>query len=102
MTVKSGGYHPQLFRWSAICVAQRAIAAGGNPRRRPSTVTYPLRRAQTIAARTAYLKSHGLRVSRVTNDDLLQSPDAVTEAIMREARKAAPSPQPSPSKREKG
>ena len=59
-------------------------------------------RGQSDAARTAYLKSRGLRVFRVTNDDLLQSPDAVTEAIMREARKAAPSPQPSPSRRERG
>ncbi len=32
MTQRSAGYHPQLFRSSAICVAQRAIAAGGNPR----------------------------------------------------------------------
>ena len=33
--------------------------------------------------RTAYLNQHGLRVLRVTNDDLLGHPDAVADAIGR-------------------
>jgi len=51
-------------------------------------------RGEADDRRTAYLQSRGLRVFRVTNDQLIESPDVVAEAVLREAEK--PSPQPSP------
>ena len=39
-------------------------------------------RGNSDAARDSYLESHGLRVLRITNDDVLQEPEAVMRAIL--------------------
>lgn len=42
-------------------------------------------RGNSDAARDSYLESHGLRVLRVTNDDVLRESEAVALAILRAA-----------------
>lgn len=42
-------------------------------------------KAERDAARDAYLQSHGLRVVRITNDDVLREPEAVALVILRAA-----------------
>ena len=44
------------------------------------------------AAREAYLRSRGLRVLRILNDDLWTNREAVRETILREVAAARPSP----------
>lgn len=39
-------------------------------------------RGNSDAARDSYLESHGLRVLRITNDDVLREPEAVMRAIL--------------------
>lgn len=46
-------------------------------------------RGASDAARDAYLRSHGLRVLRVTNDDVLRDPEAVMLAILKLAESEA-------------
>jgi very-short-patch-repair endonuclease len=51
--------------------------------------------------RTVAIGRRGYRVIRVTNDDVLQFPDAVADYILRSAREASPSPSESSSARER-
>ena len=56
------------------------------------------------AARDAYLRSQGIRVIRITNDDLLADPIVVAEYIAEQTspgiiQRKTPSPQPSPGGR---
>ncbi|QNN25389.1 endonuclease domain-containing protein [Planctomycetales bacterium ZRK34] len=58
-------------------------------------------RAEYDERRTQVLESRGYRVLRFMNDDLLNHPEAVADAILRAAEDAeinttSPSPQPSP------
>jgi very-short-patch-repair endonuclease len=51
--------------------------------------------------RTNAIERDGYRVIRITNDDVLEFPDAVADYILRQARRPSPSPSESASARER-